>query len=165
MKSLLVSAVILSMPAASLSGCAYSSAQQQEASACSIVGPKSLVGGAAGAAGGAVIGAAAGGGRGAAIGAGVGLLAGLIAGHVADQQDCAAAQAALQAQLFAVQANSRIGWQSQSGHAGQYVAMGDTYQVSGGTCRRAESVPNPGQAAQMVTVCRLPNGDYQYTNA
>ncbi len=147
-----------------LCGCAYSSPQQQEASACSVIGPKSLVGGAAGAAGGAAIGAAAGGGKGAAIGAGVGLLAGFVAGHVADGQDCAAAQAALQAQLFAVQANSRIAWQSPSGHAGEYMAMGDSFASAGGTCRRAESVPHAGQAPTLLTVCRTPEGDYKYTS-
>ncbi len=166
MKSLLLAFAAPVAIAALVSGCAYNSPQEQEANACRVIGPKALVGGVAGAAGGAAIGAAAGGGRGAAIGAGVGLIAGVIAGHVADQQDCAAAQAALQAQLFAVQANGRIAWNSQSGHSGQYVALGNNYTDSAGaTCRHAQSIPAPGGQSQPLLVCRKPGGDYTYTNA
>jgi surface antigen len=166
MKSLLLAFAAPLAIAAFVSGCAYNSPQEQEANACRVIGPKALVGGVAGAAGGAAIGAAAGGGRGAAIGAGLGLLTGAVVGHIADQQDCAAAQAALQAQLFAAQANGRIAWSSQSGHSGQYVAIGDDYtNGAGATCRHAQSLPAAGGQPQSLLVCRQPGGDYSYTNA
>jgi surface antigen len=150
-----------------LPGCAYNSAQEQEANACRIIGPKAMIGGLAGAAGGAAIGAAAGGGRGAAIGAGIGLLAGAIAGHVADSQDCAAAQAALKAEIMAARTNQTITWNSRSGHTGQYLVTGDTYAAAGGAmCRRAESVapPGSGEPGKGVIVCRQPDGNYTYAN-
>ena len=144
-------------------GCAYNSPQQQETSACRIIGPKAMIGAIGGAAGGAAIGAAAGGGRGAAIGAGVGLLAGAIGGHIADSQDCAAAQQALAANLANARNGQVIPWQSQSGHQGQYQVTSDTYAAHDSQeCRRATSVPPPGQAAQALVACRNPNGDYSY---
>ncbi len=154
--------------AAAVSGCAYSSPQQQEASACRIIGPKAMIGAVGGAAGGAALGAAAGGGRGAAIGAGIGLLAGVIGGHVADQQDCAAAQQALVANLEAARTGSTIAWQSPSGHSGQYQVTSDPYaDHESSDCRRAMSVPAPssGEAAQPLVACRMANGDYTYHSA
>ena len=151
--------------AAAISGCAYSSPQQQEANACRIVGPKAMIGAVGGAAGGAAIGAAAGGGRGAAIGAGVGLLAGVIGGHIADQQDCAAAQQALVANLEAARTGSTIPWQSPSGHGGQYQVTSDRYAAyDSPDCRTAMSVPAPnsGEAPQSLVACRMANGDYTY---
>ena len=148
-----------------LSGCAYSSPQQQEANACRIIGPKALVGAAGGAAGGAAIGAAVGHGRGAAIGAGVGLLAGAIGGHIADQQDCQAAQQALAANLAAARTGSYVAWNSPSGHQGRYQIVSDSYAEHDSTdCRRAMSVPAPGSAdaAQPLVACRKPDGDYSY---
>ena len=146
-----------------ISGCAYSSAQDQEAQACRVIGPKALIAAAGGAAGGAAIGAAAGGGRGAAIGAGIGLLAGAIGGHIADQQDCQAAQQALAANLAAARQGSYINWQSASGHSGQYLVTSPVYAANGSNdCRRAQSVAAPGQASQPLVACRMPTGDYQY---
>ncbi len=148
-----------------VAGCAYTSPQQQEASACRVIGPKAMIGAAGGAAGGAAIGAAAGGGRGAAIGAGVGLLAGAIGGHVADTQDCTAAQQALAANLAAARNGSTIAWQSPSGHQGQYRVVGESYvDHDSGACRRAMSVPAPGTGdqPQPLVACRMASGDYSY---
>lgn len=147
-----------------LGGCAYSSPQQQEASACQVIGPKALVGGLVGAAGGAAIGAAAGGGKGAAIGAGVGLLTGAAVGYMADSQDCKAAQAALQSQLMAARAGTPIGWSSESGHTGQFMPQGDVYAgQNGAQCRRAASVTQAGGTpAQSFITCRHPDGTYTY---
>ncbi len=161
--SVLKIVAVLGIPG--LAACAYSSPQQQEASACSIIGPKALIGAAGGAAGGAAIGAAAGGGRGAAIGAGVGLLAGAVAGHIADQQDCQAAQQALAANLAAARTGSYIGWNSQSGHQGRYQVTSDSFpEHDSSDCRRAMSVPAPGSsdAPKPLVACRMANGDYSY---
>lgn len=148
-----------------VSGCAYDSPQQQEANACRIIGTKALIGGVAGAAGGAAIGAAAGNGKGAAIGAGIGLLAGLIAGHVADNQDCEAAQAALQSQIMAARTHGTIPWTSKSGHSGEYQVTGDVYAGSNGAqCRNADSVAAGNGTATPILVCRKPNGDYTYAH-
>jgi hypothetical protein len=154
--------------AAGLPGCTYSSAQQQEASACQILGPKTPIGGALGAAGGAAIGGAVGGGNAALIGAGAGLLAGLVGGHIADQQDCAAAQAALQAQLFDARSGGTIAWSSPSGHQGQYREIGVAYAgPNSATCRRADSLPaaGSGETSQPLVVCRTPDGNYHYSAA
>lgn len=148
-----------------LSGCAYNSAQQQEANACSIIGPKTMIGAVGGAAGGAALGAAAGGGRGAAIGAGVGLLAGLVGGHLMDQQDCQAAQQALAANLAAAREGSVINWRSASGHQGQYRVTSASYVAhASNDCRQAMSVvaPGTGDRPQPLVACRTPNGDYTY---
>lgn len=151
-----------------LPGCAYNSPQQQEANACQIIGPKAMVGALAGAAGGAALGAAAGGGRGAAIGAGVGLLGGALVGHLVDQQDCAAAQQALVANLEAARNGSVIAWTSQSGHRGEYrVTSGSFPAHDSSDCRQAESVPPPGsgEAPKPLVACRMPNGDWTFYNA
>jgi surface antigen len=147
-----------------LSGCAYSSPQQQEASACQVIGPKAMIGALGGSAGGAAIGAAAGGGRGAAIGAGIGLLAGAIGGHVADQQDCAAAQQALAANLAAARAGSVINWSSPSGHQGEYQITSEPFPAHGSSdCRQAMSVPAPGAGSpQPLVACRSVSGDYSF---
>jgi surface antigen len=148
-----------------LSGCAYNSPQEQESSACTVIGPKAMIGAVGGAAGGAAIGAAAGGGRGAAIGAGVGLLAGAIGGHIMDQQDCQAAQQALAANLSAAREGSTINWRSASGHQGQYQVTSAQYPAHGfDDCRQAMSVPPPGAYDQPkpMVACRKPDGDYSY---
>jgi surface antigen len=148
-----------------LSGCAYTSPQQQEANACSVIGAKAMIGAVGGAAGGAAIGAAAGGGRGAAIGAGAGLLLGLVGGHMMDQQDCQAAQQALAANLAAARDGTLISWRSESGHQGQYRVSGASFSAHDSSdCRQASSVPGPGTNAppQPVVACRMPNGDYSY---
>jgi surface antigen len=148
-----------------LSGCAYNSPQEQESKACSVIGPKAMIGAVGGAAGGAAIGGAAGGGRGAAIGAGIGLLAGVIGGHIMDQQDCQAAQQALAANLAAAREGSTINWRSASGHQGQYQVTSTQYAAHGSDdCRQAMSVPPPGTSnrPQPLVACRMPDGDYSY---
>jgi surface antigen len=155
---------LLAVPAL-LSGCAYSSPQQQEANACQIIGPKTMIGSLGGAAGGAAIGAAAGSGRGAAIGAGLGFLAGALGGHIADKQDCQAAQLALAHNLDAAPSGGTIAWRSASGHQGQYRVLSDPYVAhDSAACRQAMSVPAPGsnQSPVPLVACRMPNGDYSY---
>ncbi len=155
---------LLAIPAL-LSGCAYNSPQQQQANACQIIGPKTMIGAVGGAAGGAAIGGAAGGGRGAAIGAGLGLLAGALGGHIMDQQDCQAAQLALATNLGVARSGGTIAWRSPSGHQGQYRVISDPYAAhDSADCRQAMSVPAPGsnESPLPLVACRMPNGDYSY---
>lgn len=159
-----------------LGGCAqhYSSPQAAAAASCRALGPRALsgalIGTAGGAAAGAAAGAVAGGGRGAAIGAlaggALGLIAGIAEGHHLDQEDCNAAQAALQ-QLNVASTGQPIPWSDPStGSHGMFEATSNAYsEPDGRICRRIRSTVVLAGRAPVTDdngiVCRTPNGDWE----
>lgn len=162
-----------------LSGCAqnYASPHQAANRACSGIGPRALsgaaIGGLGGAAGGAALGGALGGRGGAEIGAGIGLLAGLAAGlaegHRLDQQDCRAAQVALEA-AARNPIGSAVPWKNPtSGNHGEFIATSSEFKHEGRICRRVQSsyymkghVPVKDQPG---LICRTPQGKWQFADA
>lgn len=142
--------------------------QAQQAGACPIFGPKAVAGAAVGTALGAGIGSAITRGKGSGgliIG---GLAGGALGGSVGaslDQQDCIAAQQALQ-RMTTQRTGQQIPWANQaSGNHGALTPTSNVAKASNGqVCRNyhIDSITKDGttQSHDGVT-CEQPNGDWQ----